>query len=118
MDLNISGYDIDIAHRLGKFEENKIRPVIVKFIQRQLKITVLRNTKKLKGTNLSINEDLTQLNQKVLSSVRLKAKDKVEKGWSYEGKIYAKLKSGKTQVIGKDDFAKWLSLDWPKKDNE
>ena len=88
LNLNISAYDIDIAHRLGKFEENKIRPVIIKFVQRQVKVNVMRNTKRLKGTPYSINEDLTKMNQKVLSAVRLLAKDKVEKGWSYEGGKY------------------------------
>ena len=46
MGLNISSYDIDIAHRLGKYEDKKIRSVIVKFVQRQVKVTVMKNTKR------------------------------------------------------------------------
>ena len=113
MGLNISSYDIDIAHRLGKYEEHKIRNVIVKFVQRQLKVTVMKNTKKLKGTPISINEDLTSINLEVLASLRLKGKDTIEKSWSYEGKLYAKMKTGKIVPITSADYTEWLALKWP-----
>ena len=90
MNLNLSAYDIDVVHRLGRFEIGKIRPVIVKFVQREVKFNVMRNAKHLKNTPISVNEDLTQLNQKVLSSIRLKAKHEVAKGWSQEGKLFVK----------------------------
>ena len=114
MGLNLSPYDIDIAHRLGKYEDKKVRPIIVRFVQRQVKATVMRNTRKLKGIALSINEDLTKMNLEIVASIRLKGKDKYIKGWSYEGKIYGKLKSGKTETIEQSEYAKWLKLDWPK----
>ena len=116
MGLDLSMYDIDIAHRLGRYDENKIRPMIVKFVSRQTKYNVMRNTKHLRGTKLSVNEDLTRLNQQdfVLSSVRLKSKDKVVKAWSFEGKLYLKDKKDKTEVVTYSKYQMWLDLPWPK----
>ncbi|KAH3778259.1 hypothetical protein DPMN_179714 [Dreissena polymorpha] len=37
--IPIQPYDIDIAHRLGKFRPNSNRPVIVRFVRRQTKIS-------------------------------------------------------------------------------
>ena len=114
MGLEISAYDIDVAHRLGNYQDQKIRPVIVKFVSRQTKFNVMKNTKKLKGTTLSVNEDLTNLNHKVLSSMRLKDKTKVVKAWSYEGKLFFKNKEDKTAVVTYPDYQAWLDLPWPK----
>ena len=114
MKLDLSCYDIDIAHRLGKFEEKKIRPVIVKFVSRHTKYNVMHNTKKLKGTTLSFNEDLTKLNQQVLSSMRLKDKSTVVKAWSYDRKLYAKYKDETQEVITFSKFQTWLDMPWPK----
>ena len=72
MGLDLSPYDIDIAHRLGKYDDKKIRPVIVKFVSRQTKYLVMQNANHLKGTKLSLNEDLTMMNQQVLASTRTK----------------------------------------------
>ena len=108
--------DIDIAHRLGKFKAGKIRPVIVKFVRRIDKINVMRNAHKLKNTKLSINEDLTHLNQSVLASIRINGKADFSKTWSFEGKLFAKHKNGKSEQVEYKHFAKWLSM-WPKEDN-
>ena len=114
MGLELSAYDIDIAHRLGKYENNKIRPVIVKFVSRQTKYIVMKNTKHLKGTKLSVNEDLTNVNHKVLSSLRHKDKVNVIKDWSFEGKLYIKTKDDKTEVVPYSKFQTWLDKPWPK----
>ena len=69
---DINEHEIDIAHRLGKFKQGKQRPIIVKFVRRQTKIKVFKQAKQLRQSSIYINEDLTKLNQEVLSSVRLK----------------------------------------------
>ena len=114
MNLNLATYDIDVAHRLGRHEIGKIRPVIVKFVQREVKFNVMRSAKHLKNTPISVNEDSTQLNQKVLSSIRLNAKHEVAKGWSNEGKLFVKYKTDKIERVKYSDYSKWLAL-WPNK---
>ena len=114
LEMNVGYQDIDIAHRLGKYKPNIKRSVIVKFIHRHVKASVMSNAKKLKNTNIFINEDLTYLNQTVLASLRLKAKDRVAKCWSFEGKIYVKYKNDVTEQVKYKNYATWLALDWPK----
>lgn len=116
MDLDLSVQQIDIAHRLGPFSRDSNRNVIVKFISRQVKINILSNCSALRNTGVYINEDLTRLNSKVLSSMRLKDPENIERAWSYEGKLFLKRKGEEKheQTIYKD-YDKWLDLDWPKK---
>ena len=85
MDINLSVHQIDVAHRLGPFSRDTNRNIKVKFVSRQVKFNILTHCKELKNTGVYINEDLTRLNQKVLSSMRLKDPKSVERAWSYEG---------------------------------
>ena len=69
-DLNLRREDIDIAHRLGSKQNRKrrgttvpARRVIIKFNSRIKRDKVLKNRKLLKGTDIFVNEDLTQINQ-------------------------------------------------------
>ncbi|KAK6171840.1 hypothetical protein SNE40_018265 [Patella caerulea] len=80
---------IDIAHRIGTFKPNQNRSIIVKFLSRKYKIFVIKNRRKLKGSGISISEDLTPLNSQLLS--RTSKHPSVLNTWSTEGKIYAKL---------------------------
>ena len=117
--LSLNFQDIDIAHRLGRFKPDKKRAVIVKFVHRHVKQNVLRNAHKLKNTSLSINEDLTKINQSVLASLRVKTKgkDTIEKSWSVEGKIYAKYKNNVVKPVKYEEYAKWLAYPWPEEEN-
>ena len=57
--VNIATADIDIAHRIGKFQLGKQRPMIVKFMSRIHKNQALYQRRRLKGTGIGISEDLT-----------------------------------------------------------
>jgi exosome complex exonuclease DIS3/RRP44 len=116
--LQIEYRDIDVAHRLGKFTHTKNRPAIVKFVRRQTKIDIMKRAKLLKGTGIFINEDLTKTNAEVLASLRLKEPTRIEKAWSYEGKLFAKYKgSERHEQIHFDQYHTLLSKPWPSKDN-
>ena len=67
------------------------------------------------SSKISINEDLTQLNQKVSASLHIKGKATVVKSWSYEGKLFAKFENNVVKQLEYKDYAEWLSLPWPKK---
>ena len=113
--LNLTMADIDIAHRLGKYKKDKNRNIIVRFVSRATKIRVFQHRKELKSKDIYVNEDLTKLNQDVLTSVRVKKKDIIEQAWSFEGKIYAKPKEGETRQIQYAEFDTWTNLPWPEK---
>lgn len=67
--LELPSEGISRAHRLGSFVPNKCRPVIVKFTFFKVKETILSRRAKLKGTNISLQEDYckgTRLSRKKL----------------------------------------------------
>lgn len=58
VDISIS--DIDIIRRIGKPAENKNRPVLLGLISLNLKLKILRNTYKLKGSDLFFAQDYSK----------------------------------------------------------
>ena len=88
---------IDIAHRVGSFSTISDRAIIVKFKCRKEKIAVIQNRKKLKGSGVSISEDLTVINHQLL--IKTKHNPKVESAWSSMGKIFAKLHNGRILTV-------------------
>ena len=80
-----------------------------------MKHNIMRNTRHLKNTNISINDDLTKLNYKVLSSLRLKDKVNITKAWSYDGKLYQKDKDCISSVVTYEDYAQWLAIPFPER---
>ncbi|KAH3886913.1 hypothetical protein DPMN_010926 [Dreissena polymorpha] len=105
--------DIDIAHRVGKFEQNKHRQIIVKLQSRMKKTQIMREKKNLKGEKLYINEDLTRLNQEVFRSVRLKRKDLIQSTWTNEGSIKYRDYHDHVHTIHFSNIKYWLELQWP-----
>ena len=102
--------------RIGEIEENDIeaahsafsttqqtatasrRPVIlVRFRRRDHRDQVIRARRNLKGTKYAVSEDLTVLNIKTMN--RLKNSEHVKDVWSWNGKIFAILNSGKKVVV-------------------
>ena len=121
--LNLKPDDIDIAHRLGKKKRPKPnetvypRRVIVKFHSRCKRDAILRNRKLFKGTDIYVNEDLTKINQLVLSCVRKKMSDEVEKAWSKNGRIMYENKTGEIVEVVYSEFQEWIDLPWPAASN-
>ena len=94
--LVVTVKDIDAAHPLPVRNRNtpptgaEVAPIIVRFHARDVRDAVIRARKQLKGNVVSIAEDLTSRNAKLLRKLR-DMKD--YEAWSWEGKIYAKHKN-------------------------
>nr|CAI5869450.1 unnamed protein product [Callosobruchus analis] len=56
--------DISAIFRIGKQNGTNPRPVVVKLVRSQTKICILKNAKRLKGTGIFIQKDLTAEQQK------------------------------------------------------
>lgn len=67
-------------------------PIIVRFHARDVRDAVIRARRQLKGGRISIAEDLTSKNVKLLN--RLKSSQDFDSAWSWNGKIFAKHKGG------------------------
>lgn len=89
--------DIEIAHRSGRPGTGKPRPILVRFFSRQKKGTVLASRRSLKQSGVSISEDLTRPNYRLL--MRAKEHSATLSTWSSNGKVLAKLKNGKILKI-------------------
>lgn len=82
--------DIEIAHRVGEKGRNRNEPrsIIVKFVRRSDKMEVMLRRKQLKGSGISISDDLTVKNVKLIKVTR--ENERIEAAWSWDGKVYAK----------------------------
>lgn len=58
-EISVQPRDIERAHRIGRFQPSKNRPIIVRFCHFKDRELVLSNAKKLKDTNYSISEDVS-----------------------------------------------------------
>lgn len=65
MSINIQPQDIDNFYRIGKTDKKTSRPIIVRFVRFIEKQLILKNLSKLKGTGISITNDLTPEQQEV-----------------------------------------------------
>ena len=87
---------IEVAHRTGSLAaaraNKRVRPIIVRFLSRKDRETVIMNRKNLKGKGVSVGEDLTTANLKILK--RLEEHTGTLSAWSARGNLFAKLKNG------------------------
>ena len=87
--VNVHKSDISIAHRLQASDDDRERAIQVKFTRREVKMDVLRNRRKCKGTGVVIAEDLCSPYLRLFHNLR----DLVGKGnvWTWEGKVLCKV---------------------------
>ena len=89
--FQLTKQDIDRSHRVQQKNPRKIKPIIVKLCSYRNKGCFMRNKKKLKGTGISIQEDLTLPNLILLQ--KTSKCDKVNAAWSADGRIFAAVKT-------------------------
>ena len=78
--------DIERAHRLGKFQHGRKRPIIARFRDEMKKIKLFSSKKDFKGSDFSLAENLTKHRYNIYQ----KARDKVghRNVWTLEGRIF------------------------------
>ena len=92
--VDIHPQEILLAHRLNGGHPH--RGIIVKFASRIAREKVIRNRKVLKGSKTVILDDLCRESQALLKTV--KDDPRVASAWSWNGKIFGKLKKNNTIV--------------------
>ena len=100
--------DIDRSHRTGAVRNSTMssskaskkerpRPIIVKLTTYRKRREIILNKKKLKGSGITIAEDLTLKNQELLKSAR--KSPKVVTAWTSDGRVIALVSaSGGSQI--------------------
>ena len=84
-DLEIGNSDVVRSHRVGEraaTDRPKHGDIIVRFTTHNLNASVMRNARKLKGTNLFINDDMTKSRATIAWEARkLKRERKILDTW-------------------------------------
>lgn len=89
--LDVSSPDIDRCHRVGKVKPGYHRALIVKFLSYRVRSKTIKSRRRLKGSGISIQEDLTALNQDLYRKVY--TSKKVTNSWTADGRIFVQVKA-------------------------
>ena len=85
--IEINRDQIAVAHRIAG-RSGKVRPIIVRFDQHDVKFTVLKQRRQLKGSGVSIQEDLVKAVWDKLAAI--KDSEDCADTWAWNGKIFIK----------------------------
>ena len=78
--------EIDIVHRVGRRQENRPRPILIKFLSHKTKEKVMRAKKK--ATTVKINEDLAPGIKRILDEVSSNRRFlNIDSVWTIDGRI-------------------------------
>ena len=106
--FQVTRADLDAAHPLPS-KDGKPSLTIVKFHDREIRDLVIKNRRQLKSRKISITDDLTRMNQQLLS--KLRASSGIEAAWSWNGKVFAQTKGNNKvkEFVPYDPIPKGLS---------
>ena len=89
LDIELSVKDLDRSHRIGKSNsKSKRSPIRVKFISYNDRREIFNNKKRLKGTGISITENLTA--RRMLQLKNARDQFSFNNVWSIDGRIMYK----------------------------
>lgn len=91
-DIHLDANNIAASHTLPR-KDTKQPAIILRFANRKHKTDLLRQGRKLKGTNVYLNEHLTKRNTEIAREARvLRRNDKIKATWTRNCKIFIQLK--------------------------
>ena len=91
MGVQLQTSDIVACHELPSRKGERVKPVIVSLINNAVKRDVMMGRKKLKGTRIYVNEQLTKKNAALFKKARdLKMQATIDSTWTYNGKVFLK----------------------------
>lgn len=93
--VDLTTADIDRSHRIGR-KTDKPRPIIVKFVSYRKRSEVFRNKKHLKGSGVTVREDLTKTRYRLLQDAI--GKYGVKNVWTVDGTVIAKVGEEKRRI--------------------
>ena len=97
-DIQIDANNIAACYTIRRRDEPTKPTVIVTFANRRHKTALLQQGRKLRGTNVYMNDNLTKRNAEIARVARyLKKQKKIESTWSYNCKVFIKLNGTNTE---------------------
>ena len=89
--IAINKSDISACHVLKTKDQTKKPPIIIRLVNRKSKINILKNGRRLKGTNVYINEHLSRKNANISALARqLKRRQRIHSTFTRNCKVFVK----------------------------
>ena len=89
--IPITKQDISTCHTLPSNIKSKPKPIVIRMVSRKSKVEVLRNSKKLKDSNVYVNEHLTTKNAAIAKNARiLRKRGNIISTWTRNCKVFIK----------------------------
>ena len=89
--ITVDKRDISACHLLKSKNPADKPPIIVRFVNRKSKVNIRRNGRKLKGTNVYVNEHLSRNNADIAGFARqLKRRQRIHSTWTRNCKVLIK----------------------------
>ena len=99
-DISIDRNTIGACHLLGNRSRQHPRRIIIRFTNRKQKISLLKQGRKLSGTNVFLNEHLTQKNAQIARHARiLRKKKEVKDTWTTNGLVFIRQKDDSVRRV-------------------
>ena len=99
--VSISSNDISVSHRLPGGRNDRPKPIIVKFVRRDTKSSIMKRKKELKKKEnrkeVYVQEDLTPLRSKIFKELK-RDRDNIKRVWTVDGKINCIIEEGQYEV--------------------
>ncbi|XP_061759531.1 uncharacterized protein LOC133554604 [Nerophis ophidion] len=97
--ISLNEENIEACHRFPQKDKSKPATIIMRFANRKFKISLLRQSRMLKGSNVYLNEHLTKNNADIAKRARfLRKEGKIQATWSSNCKVYIKLNGAPEQA--------------------
>ena len=90
--IHLNCSNIETCHPLPRRNNSDKPAIIIRFVNRKHKIALLREGRRLKGTDVYLNEHLTKRNAEIAKNARyLKKQKKIQNTWTTNCKVFIKL---------------------------
>lgn len=109
---NIHSTTIQYCQRIGVKSDNKIRPVLVRFNDLNVRALIWSNKKKLKSSPVSVSEFLTKSRQAIFLMARKHFG--ISNSWTNNGIVYVKLPNNDRKRVTDREFLDGLIEQFPK----
>ena len=105
LNVDIGEQDLVAVHPLPKRNARETALCIVRFANRDARKKVVQSRKKLKGTNIFINDHLTPKNATLFKLAReMRKRNEIQSCWTMDCKIFIKINDRKIWIKTTDDL--------------
>ncbi|KAJ4430577.1 hypothetical protein ANN_19165 [Periplaneta americana] len=102
--VDVQPHDIDRSHRVGRrdISNNRPRPIIAKFVSYRKRSEMFSNKKRLKGSGVTLRDDLTAMRHNILKEAITKFG--LNNVWTLDGTIIVNIDGTKRRVTRSCDL--------------